>query len=434
MQAWIAAVLAALIGGSLMLAACGGGGAPSAGTSTHVPSATLESVKQPPVQPLPTVSTAPYLRLGSFQFLDSKTGWISAESCRDQPRPTPDEHGTAPTGPPTCKSGFYGTTDGGQTWSLLSNNTIGEFQFDGPMFGLAVNSDTYCAHGPCPSTVYCTQGQCPSTVLRTTDGGTHWVEAYTSTNRLSHLTIVDREAWVLANSCEREDNGSRCILSLLKSRDAGVTWNEIAIPVTPSFSFTISRPTARDAWIATMTGGPGAAQLFATHDDGMTWKELLHPTGRGSEAAIFFRTSTDGWLLIGAGPSAGNEAKELFSTRNGGATWTHASGSLERPGAMNPGEVPSYGYVGPVLFTSAQEGWITLFRAGILHSMDAGKHWTMALGPSETPLGLQFTDQQHGWTATDGYPSLAGPLRILWSTSDGGTTWQRVPLPAPESP
>jgi photosystem II stability/assembly factor-like uncharacterized protein len=368
-----------------------------------------------PEQPLPTVSPAPYLSLGAFQFLDSQTGWLSASSCRDQPRPTPDDYGNEPTQPPPiCKAGFYDTTDGGQTWSLLSHEGVGPFVMDGSGVGLAAGG--FCQYSPCNNSV-----------LRTTDGGRHWAEAYSSAFWLTDLTFIDGEAWLLADSCGYSDGGS-CERDLLKSTDSGSTWSQTTLPIT-GLGISISRPTRQDAWITSMNAGPGTAEIIVTHDGGETWTSLPHPAPRAaSEAAISFRTAEEGWLLIGGQPGAGSQAKELFGTTDGGRTWTHLSGG---PAEMSPG------YAGSPVFTSAEDGWMALAHVALIHSTDGGKTWTPALSASDDrgdpQSAVQFTDTQHGWTVLNYYQDFQA-RQALWSTSDGGATWQQVPLPTPESP
>lgn len=376
--------------------------------------ATFVPFEVTPEPPLPTVSLEPYFSFGAFQFLDSQTGWLSGSSCREQQRAMPDEYGNIPTRPPPiCKGGFYGTTDGGQTWSLLSRDAIGPFVMDGSGVGLSAGG--FCEYSPCESAI-----------LVTKDGGAHWIETFSSTLWLTGLTLVGGEAWVIGNSCGYSDRGS-CPRYLLKSTDGGQTWSQSELPV-KAFGLSISRPTARDAWIATSTGGPGTAEIFVTHDGGATWESLPHPTaGAAWEAEIFFRTPQQGWLLVGGQPGAGSEAKELFGTVDGGMTWTHLLGG---PADMSPG------YVGPLLFTSDQEGWLALAHVALLHTTDGGKHWTASLSAADDrgdpSTAVQFTDGQHGWTMTRYY--LADRRQALWSTQDGGATWQQVPLPTPEEP
>lgn len=370
-------------------------------------------------RPVPTVSQAPYFAANSFWFLDSKTGWLSASSCRKQPRPTPDQFGNKPElPPPVCKPAFYGTTDGGHSWQLLYHGPVAAFRFASPSLGVALNNGGSCPKGPC-------RGQ----ILRTTDGGRTWKQTYQPILSLGNLTIVGGEPWLVGNDCDRSTPRASCTSYLLRSSDGGAMWTQTTLPVSGGGYLLMSRPTQQDAWLV-------ANDLMVTHDGGATWESLPgSPVGfEGREEEVFFLTTQQGWLLVGGQPGAGNQAKELFRTSDGGTTWVHASGSLQHPGIYVPGELSSGGYVGRMVFTSSNEGSIDMGRYGILHTVDGGHTWGLAFGPDDPPpLGLQFVDGQHGF-ALDYYPAIRGQQPSLITTSDGGATWQKLPLPAPENP
>ena len=150
--------------------------------------------------------------------------------------------------------------------------------------------------------------------------------------------------------------------------------------------------------------------------------------------AIFFLTPEKGWLLVGGQPSAGNQPKELFSTTDGGMTWTHLSGSLSRPLSGGEGELGTAGYIGTLIFTSDQEGWLALAHVALMHTTDGGKHWTASLSAAEDrgdpSTAVHFVDARRGWTMTDYY--LPTKRQTLWTTSDGGAIWQELSLPTAE--
>lgn len=354
----------------------------------------------------PQPTPANFTQGQSIFFLDSDTGWLSAESC------VPNNNGDV------CKPAFYGTSDGGHSWTLLSHDDIGDVRFENSRLGIALNGDQNCENRPCSSRI-----------LRTIDGGVNWGVAYSAVGRLSNLSIVDGEAWILEDGCAQV-NQPTCDWELLKSTDGGATWSRIPVPVRGNGQVPMSRPTVSDAVLL-------ADGLFVTRDGGITWqtRPKTPPTFEGIEET-FFLTTQQGWLLVGGQPGAGSQAKELFKTTDGGMTWVHASGSLEHPGEYVPGDLSSFGYVGSVLFTSSAEGWITLGRVGILRSTDGGATWAAVpnLAGDPPPIDLQFTDAEHGF-ALDyyGYRAAIGAQGAsLVTSSDGGETWQKLPLPAPE--
>lgn len=362
----------------------------------------------------PTPSSSLYLSLDSFYFVDVETGWLSARSCREEPHTPPSGPGSTPP-PPVCEPGFYGTTDGGQTWSLLSNDGVGPFVMDGSGTGLAAGG--FCEYSPCNSSV-----------LRTTDGGRHWAEAYSSALWLTDLTFIDGEAWLLGNSCGYSDRDP-CTRYLLKSTDGGVTWAQAELPVA-GFGTSISRPTKHDAFIGSGNGRE-AGQLLSTHDGGATWASSPLPTSLFEGGVLFFRTPLEGWLLVGGVPGAGSQWKWLYATKDGGVSWTEIAASVFGTPEPGAGVIAYGGYVGPMFFASSQEGWIESSRAGIIRSRDGGKSWSISYFSDAPTSGMQFTDSLHGWLIP-WHPHDAQPM--LLNTSDGGVTWQKLPLPTPENP
>lgn len=62
--------------------------------------------------------------------------------------------------------------------------------------------------------------------------------------------------------------------------------------------------------------------------------------------------------------------------------------------------------------------WVVGAFGTILHSTDAGRHWTLQPAPvSERLFGVAFADAQSGWAV--------GRAGTLLTTRDGGSTWQR---------
>src|SRR5207245_7308076 len=124
--------------------------------------------------------------------------------------------------------------------------------------------------------------------------------------------------------------------------------------------------------------------VVVTHDAGRSWQELPTPeNGTGFERRIFFLSATEGWLVVAGQGGAGSQYKEVFSTTDGGKSWTHLTGSLAPLGSNSPNThghgIPTTGYLGQLLFTSDTDGWMVLGRGGILHTSDGGTNWSFSL-------------------------------------------------------
>jgi photosystem II stability/assembly factor-like uncharacterized protein len=325
---------------------------------------------------------------------DAHDGWVAGASrggCQE------DSAG--------CTGLIFHTADGGNTWEQQYS---GEVQ----VTAIASNGEQFAmAIGP---TGVCTTGNCPSAVLRTTDGGSHWDQVMATPLKLSQVAVSGGDAWVLAQGCTQQSQAG-CSWQILDSGDGGDTWTTHPTPVAGFFA-DLSRPTASDV---------------VTHDAGQSWQELPTPeNGAGYERRIFFLSATEGWLVVAGQPGAGSQYKEVFSTTDGGQSWTHLTGSLAPLGSNLPNTpghgIPIIGYLGQLLFTSDTEGWMASPRGGILHTSDGGTNWSVSLVDEEGNLSaVHFTDAQHGYVLSQ---------IAFRTTDDGGVTWHAIAPPDSAKP
>jgi photosystem II stability/assembly factor-like uncharacterized protein/DNA-binding CsgD family transcriptional regulator len=317
-----------------------------------------------------------------------------------------------------CRGILEDSTDG-NSWKLLyqGDQALSAIQFSDIQNGWAAVQ---------PANVLCNSApSCPSMLYATRDGGASWRAIYTApdTEGLAAFVGTAADVWMLLAPRDSCRPGS-CSYSFFRTADHGQTWKESALPNALSAEgVTLFRANASDGWIVS------GAQVVATHDGGQTWVPLARPFPLMNNdldigSSVFFFSASRGWLLVGGQPSAGNQAKELFSTTDGGQTWAHLSGSLFDPGAtpgQDNGNLGTSGYVGQMEFTSESQGWTFLSRAGLLRSDDGGINWKPVIQAAGFH-GFHFVDAMHGWLWTD-FPS-----RLLM-TSDGGTTWLEFHFP-----
>ncbi|HVC33044.1 MAG TPA: hypothetical protein VNL16_05995 [Chloroflexota bacterium] len=390
------------------------------------PTATVAVVTTPsPVEPVPTSvrergsagnqsGSTVSLRFAHLWLTDAQHGWLTGVSCQ-QPLTPPRRAGAAPPPQPLCQGVIEGTNDGGQIWheAYRGEVQVGQIQFVGFQAGWAIGEKG----ATCPDL------SCPNVLLQTTDRGAHWTEAYTT--RLTDPTVAftsPTAGWLLGQSCGG-NLPTGCVGHLLATTDGGQTWHEVTLPErSPALAF--AHPTAADGWLAVSHDRASAAHLLVTHDGGRTWRTLPEPAGNlGFAQTLFFRTPSDGWLLAAGQPAAGSQQKQVYQTTDGGVSWTKraASAAWGQAGSKDQG-IPTGGYVGPMLFTTDQDGWIASPRGSLLHSTDAGQTWQPATISSNSFSDVSFASPSVGW-------ALSGEGPGLWATGDGGKSWRELREP-----
>ena len=156
-------------------------------------------------------------------------------------------------------------------------------------------------------------------------------------------------------------------------------------------------------------------RLLLTEDGGEVWLDAT-PTDTAIMGASF-TDRANGWLV--GRPADGRLA--VYQTVDGGSTWTTSVMPLSIQEAFEVAEA----WIDPL---DGDNAWVSLkLRSGssfslgrLFYTADGGVSWQ----ERDMPLGeaVSFLDDQEGWTAG----GLDGDL--LYSTLDGGGTWQRQEL------
>ncbi|MFN0112587.1 MAG: YCF48-related protein [Blastocatellia bacterium] len=179
-------------------------------------------------------------------------------------------------------------------------------------------------------------------------------------------------------------------------------------------------------FVDSMTGWAAgdAGAIYRTTDGGRSWKPLLS----GASANInflFFLDWNHGWMIGDSTNKDDDGDTVLLNTTNGGRTWT----VQKMPNLLS------------VHFTDSQNGWAVGRNATLLRTSNGGIDWKPAeeikdliglpVESSNYNFGFRdvhFLDQDHGWLVGNFYGRAQNNIGGLFTTTDGGKTWKRIPL------
>jgi photosystem II stability/assembly factor-like uncharacterized protein len=308
--------------------------------------------------------------LNGISFVDSQYGWAVGGSGGHQGL-------------------LLSTTDGGVTWS---STTI-------PMSGYAV-AFADRMHGWIAGYTDLSDSSVAHIVIATSDGGITWTTAWTGSDLLHSLTLVD------AHHVRAVGNG------VVVGTDDGTSWSVFVKGGTNNLRGAVFS----DA----MTGWAVGASIYAegrvfsgrqgvivhSVDGGHTWTK--QPYQNIGEAVSIALIDADHLVAVGL-------AGEIMFTGNGGKTWSRATRGMNTDWFT-------------VKFCSANDGWAA--ATGVfLATHDGGQTWqdlTTSLGQQiEYITDFTFTDKEHLWLLTSAQDGTGG---ILHYSADGGVSWNHVPI------
>jgi photosystem II stability/assembly factor-like uncharacterized protein len=206
---------------------------------------------------------------------------------------------------------------------------------------------------------------------------------------------------------------------------------------------------ADHAWLVQMAAD-SPLQLLRTSDSGQTW-ETITPSGLGTDGMpiLRFTSPNDGQAEV-AGLGAGNLYARMFTTHDGGATWTvvpikpfNANEDLPE-GTLHLCNICGVDFYYDTARIIVIEGDLASMEPrGAVHlqfTTDLGKNWSEQTLPLPTqysdglvePLGTTFVGPKEGFLLIrlvkyNADNSTAYDIFTIYITRDGGASWNLTP-------
>jgi photosystem II stability/assembly factor-like uncharacterized protein len=193
------------------------------------------------------------------------------------------------------------------------------------------------------------------------------------------------------------------------------SWSKVALPVDPMSMVFLTKDLGFIAGTDNHLSNP-RSPVYRTTDSGANWTRV--GAIAASYATLSFADAEHGFAA---------DQTQLFSTSNGGRTWSEIA--LPRPASVQ-GQVASV--LGPVAAGDGRAAVVVKYDATpqmgdapggqvIYRTVDFGAHWTVA-SILDDPGSLEFSlVDSRTWVVVD--PSEVSTVR---STEDSGATWQTV--------
>ncbi len=261
------------------------------------------------------------------------------------------------------------------------------------------------------------------------------------------ITVTD--GWAIGGPNGASDH-------VLRTQDGGQTWSDVTPPQPlPAADDTFKAlgffKDASTAWVVYSPAGmdmpnPPFIYVWRTSDGGATWQygaiSTSDSNGSFLPSHLTFVDSQHGWLMVILGGGMMHEYVAIYSTTDGGAVWNNI---LDPFSDNDIQSFPKTGFV----FADAQNGWLTRDGQGVdsnphvFRTTDGGMTWNRIDLPAPSNKPTLFDDHACG-TYAPNLPTLTSiivamkcvdsatyqkQLDFQYATTDGGATWQILPLP-----
>lgn len=188
---------------------------------------------------------------------------------------------------------------------------------------------------------------------------------------------------------------------------------------------------ATDGW------GKAGPFVLRTRDGGLTWEEVTPPATdidpATGEAFAGFADASNAWVVFATASQIPSETT-IWATMDGGETWSPAAISHEARGEM---------VWATFSVADANTAWVAIrgvfagagthYVASFLRTTDGGASWNPLEGDVGVDYtGMAFANADVGWLTWETTGAYAPAPPDYAVTQDGGVTWDVRSLPAPD--
>jgi photosystem II stability/assembly factor-like uncharacterized protein len=260
-------------------------------------------------------------------------------------------------------------------------------------------------------------------------------------------TISD--GWAIGGLSKASDH-------VFRTQDGGATWHDVTPPepAPPADQPVAALGFFKDvssAWVAygpaDMGVIPPSVFVWHTNDGGTSWQSGNVDTSTSSDAFspwyLTFSDDQHGWLMVFLGAGMMHNYVAIFATSDGGTTWADILDPF-----TDVGGIQSFAKT-DMVFMDAHTGWLTRDGNGVdpiphvFRTTDGGVTWNRIDMPTPIQMPNLFTDYACGtYTANrfsltsaifamkcEDVATFQKQLNFQYVTTDGGQTWQTLPLP-----
>lgn len=235
----------------------------------------------------------------------------------------------------------------------------------------------------------------------------------TANRKIVDIVAVDANtAWAVAKD---NANTTPC-RDFTRTTDGGTTWTPGIVNAAPT-NYDFSNITAIDAntaWALMYNTAAAGGGIFKTTDGGANWVQqaagLIFNGANSFPNFIHFWNANNG---IAIGDASGGYY-EIYTTSNGGTTWTRTpSINIPAPQTNEYGITDKFSVYGTTV-------WFTTVLGRVFKSTNAGLNWTVSTPLAAQAQDIVFRDANNGFvTYVNG---------TLYKTINGGTSWSQVLL------